>query len=293
MRPVGATIIASCAVVLFAAPAPSQAGPLELPFTLTTPSGRGPFPAVVLLHDCSGLGPRSSGSPWRWSSRLAAEGYVTIWPDSFTTRGHPGGVCTERMPAQIFEQRAEDAYAALAHLRTLPHVDARRVAVMGGSHGGSSTLTAIVDVAANRRHEGRFAAAVALYPGCGRGFGDWSVSRDRDARHTITGYSGVFKPLAPLIILTGELDDWTPAEPCRRLAEASRRAGYPLELVSYPDAHHAFDSFAPVRYVAERLNINSPTGHGATTGGNETAWNDATIRVKAFLGKHLSGTPSR
>jgi dienelactone hydrolase len=33
-----------------------------------------------------------------------------------------------------------DAYAALAHARALPYVDGRRVGLMGGSHGGSTTL---------------------------------------------------------------------------------------------------------------------------------------------------------
>lgn len=48
------------------------------PFTLSKPGGDGPFPAVVILHDCSGLGPRSSGMAWRWSSELTQRGYVTI-----------------------------------------------------------------------------------------------------------------------------------------------------------------------------------------------------------------------
>jgi dienelactone hydrolase len=275
-------------IALMGAPALAEA--LELPFILTTPAGKGPFPAVVILHDCSGLGPKSSGAPWRWSSQLAAKGYVTIWPDSFSTRGHPAGVCTDASAPQIpFTQRADDAYAALAHLQTLPNVDPRRVAVMGGSHGGSSTFAAIIDTPANSRHgTARFAAAIALYPGCGRSIGGWSVERAKDARHKITGYSGVFKPLAPLLILTGELDDWTPAEPCRRLAAASQRAGHPVEIVVYPGAHHSFDSLAPVRFIAERRNQNSPTGLGATTGGNAQAWADAITRVEEFLGKHLS-----
>ena len=59
----------------------------NLPFFFSKPAGDGPFPAVVILHDCSGLGPRSSGAPWRWASELAHRGYVTAWPDSFTPRG--------------------------------------------------------------------------------------------------------------------------------------------------------------------------------------------------------------
>ncbi len=279
-----------CLLAIVGSPATSLGGVLDLPFVVAMPAGKGPFPAIVVLHDCSGLGPRSSGAPWRWSSQLTAKGYVTISPDSFSTRGHPGGVCTDASPPRVsFEQRADDAYAAAAYLRTLPDVDPQRIAVMGGSHGGSSTLATIIDAAGNSKRAGsRFAAAVALYPGCGRTLGGWSVQRARDARYRITGYSGAFKPLAPLLILIGELDDWTPAEPCRRLAAASQQAGYPVEIAVYPGAHHAFDSRAPVRFVAERRNANSPTGRGATTGGNEKAWDDAVTRVERFLGKHLA-----
>ena len=96
-------------------------------------------------------------------------------------------------------------------------------------------------------------------------------------------YSGAFKPLAPLLILIGELDDWTPPEPCRRLAGAAQAAGYPVEIKVYPGAHHSFDSILPIRRVAERININSLTGRGATTGGNPEAW----ARVERFLAEHL------
>ena len=37
----------------------------RLPATMMKPEGVGPFPAIVILHDCSGLGPRSSGAPDR------------------------------------------------------------------------------------------------------------------------------------------------------------------------------------------------------------------------------------
>lgn len=195
-------------------------------------------------------------------------------------------MCTaDSGPRIIVEQRAEDAYAALNHLSLLPYVDAKRVAVMGGSHGGSATLSAIVDTVAKASREHSFAAAIALYPACGRRIGQWTVERTRE---TIIRYSGVFKPLAPLIILIGESDDWTPAEPCRRLAAAAQAAGHAVEIVVYPGVHHSFDAQAPVRFVAERLNINSPTGRGATTGGNREAWADAIRRVEAFLAKHLA-----
>ena len=119
----------------------------EIPVTLLKPEGPGPFPAVVILHDCSGLGPRSSGAPERWARELLPRGYVVVIPDSFTTRGHAGGVCTDpsRSRAEVNpRRRAHDAYAALAYARTLPYVDGARVGLMGGSHGGSTTLASMV-----------------------------------------------------------------------------------------------------------------------------------------------------
>jgi dienelactone hydrolase len=216
-------------------------------------------------------------------------GYVTIWPDSFTPRGKLKGVCTDAsQPRVTYAQRADDAYIALAYLSSLPYVDARRIAVMGGSHGGSSTLAAIVNSSANAERAGkRFAAAIALYPGCGQSFGAWSVKRSEEPGRPITGYSGAFDPLAPLLILTGELDDWTPAEPCRRLAATAQTAGYPVEIKVYPGVHHSFDSIAPMRFVPERININASTGRGATIAGNAEAWADAIDQVTRFLAQHL------
>src|SRR6266849_2229480 len=210
----------------------------EIPATITKPDGPGPFPAVVIMHDCSGLGLRSSGAPGRWARELGARGYVTVIPDSFTTRGHPDGVCTDASPSRgevAPSRRVRDAYAALAHARTLPHVDGRRVGLMGGSHGGSTTLASMLapegntDPLAQDKRAG-FAAAVALYPTCAQVARVWQNA------------SGVYRPIAPLLILIGEKDDWTPAEPCQRLAEAAQQAGHPVAIKIYPGAHHAFDS---------------------------------------------------
>ena len=75
----------------------------------------------------------------------------------------------------------------------------------------------------------------------------------------------MYKPVAPLLILIGESDDWTPAEPCRKLTEIARQAGYPVSIKVYPGAHHSFDNKFPLRYNPARVNGNSPTGRGVTT----------------------------
>lgn len=277
---------------------PSTTGgiPQDLPATLLKPDGDGPFPAIVMLHDCSGLGARSSGAPLRWGNLLAGEGYVVIIPDSFTPRGYGDGVCTISPMARTDtvnpQPRAVDAYAALAFLRRQAYVGRQPVGVMGGSHGGATTLA--VDAAGNAAsaavaadpHSG-FAAAIALYPGCGARFGGWNVRRSGGTMGPVTEYFGVYQPLAPLLILVGEKDDWTPARDCQALAERAQQAGYAVTTKIYPGAWHSFDSANPVRYVDSRRNLNKPDGHGATTGGDAAAWADSIVQVKTFFARYL------
>ena len=252
------------------------------PIEVLKPDGDGPFPAVVMLHDCSGLGPRSSGAPKRWAKELLAHGYVIAIPDSFGTRGFPNGTCTDpsskRAEVGPFK-RVDDAYRTLEHLRTLPYVKGDKVGVMGGSHGGSTTLATLAtgprDSNPERKKDG-FAAGVALYPGCDIGkpaFNTW------------------YKTLTPLLILAGELDDWTPAKPCEQLVDSAKSHGSDAEIHVYPGAHHSFDNDKPERYVANRNNTHAFLGKGATTGGNPAAWKDSIARVDAFFAQHLGGKP--
>lgn len=269
----------------------------ELPATLMRPDGAGPFPAVVIMHDCSGLGFHSSGAPARWGNVIANEGYVALIPDSFGPRGFPDGTCRSNLTPQQratvgIYARAADAYAALAYLRSLDFIDGKRVAVMGGSHGGLTTLAAMFEPLPNgplaQEKQNGFAAAVALYPDCGVRYGAWSVTRANGERGPVTSYSGVYKPIAPLLILIGEKDDWTPAAPCQALAERSRQAGHPVSIKVYPGALHSFDGNNPPFYDRFRSNINKADGKGATTGGDSSAWADAITQVKAFFQEHLA-----
>jgi dienelactone hydrolase len=247
-----------------AAAADLKVGADGIPAELLKPDGTGPFAAVVMAHDCSGLGPKSSGAPLRWARELVGLGYVVILPDSFSTRGFPDGVCTDKAPRRRSEvgplRRARDVHDAAVYLRTLPYVDGRRIGLMGGSHGGSTALNAMLS-------EG-FVAAIALYPRC-------------------ETMRGLYRPRAPVRILAGEKDDWTPAEPCRKLAEDASAAGLPVSIKIYPGAHHAFDSPRPERYVAARINPVAPGGRGATTAGNPEAWADSRKEVAAFFAAHL------
>src|SRR5262245_25145091 len=74
--------------------------PDHIPVLGPQPDGLGPFPAGVSMDDLRRLGPASSGAPDRWARELVQRGYVSLIPDSFTTRGHAGGVCTDPSPSR-------------------------------------------------------------------------------------------------------------------------------------------------------------------------------------------------
>ena len=266
----------------------------EIPAVVSKPLGTGPFPAVVVLHDCAGAGPHGSGMGDRWTRELVQQGYVVIQPDSFSSRGFEHGVChipvKDRKDLRDRTTRVKDALGALAYLRTLPYVDGRHIGVMGGSHGGSATLGVI---AAQDKLVGAgqgFTAGIALYPGCeggwGQGVGVKRTPRKGPGPH-VYSHAGPFNPGAPLLILAGEQDDWTPAGFCRELTEASKNASFPIRLKVYPEAHHSFDSPRPIAYRRQRVNPYAEDGWGATTGGNAEARANAEIQVRDFFAATL------
>jgi len=92
-------------------------------------TGSGPYPAVVVLHGCSGF----SSHDTVIADQIASWGYVVLAVDSLTPRGIDSRCGGPTLPGQ-----ALDAYAALRYLSRLAFVDPARVAVLGGSMGGSS-----------------------------------------------------------------------------------------------------------------------------------------------------------
>jgi dienelactone hydrolase len=212
------------ALVLLAAPA--MAAPLTFdastvgaplsnrPGELYMPAGNGPFPGMVVLHGCDGI-----GRHYRiWARRLAAWGYATILVDSFRPRG-VGNVCNAGQTVPP-EEQAADGFAAAAYLRTLPQVRGGRIGVIGFSHGGWAVLKAVLSGYTDALHGTPFAAAVAFYPGCA---------------------APVSALVTDTLILIGSADDWTPPQRCERWRDAVPPAGHALRMIVYPGAVHGFD----------------------------------------------------
>lgn len=228
-------------------PGASAVPPGEVTGLLDKPAGAGPFPAVVLLHGCAGLYDLHR----EWARALVAEGFVALRVDSFSPRGITE-ICTDiRRPVP----RKADTLGALAYLERQPWVDGERLAVMGWSHGAGVALALDRDYALPARYRQRLRAVVALYPWCP---------------------SGRARFVAPVLILIGAADDWTPAERCRDLAAGATAAGRPIALTVYPGATHSFDcATCDGRYWGHRL-VHDPAAAA-----------DARARVATFLGERL------
>lgn len=246
-----------------------SASPAPLVAHLFEPVTPGPHPAVVMLHGCGGAYARDGVLNARhrmWGELLAAHGYVALLLDSFSSRGVKE-LCTQKFDERSLKEadRVGDAYAALAFLRRRSDVDAKRVAVLGWSHGGGTVLGAITRP---RNPDTGFARAVAFYPGC--------TSRAKRP--------AAFNPYAPLLVLIGESDDWIPAAPCQALAGAVRARGGPMEIVTYPDTYHDFDN-PGIRHKRVRTEVPNGVhpGQGVTAAPNAQAREDAKRRVLAFL----------
>jgi dienelactone hydrolase len=271
-RPAAGAAAHSEAWVEFPALKDFEGEAVQLRALMLRPPGPGPHPAVVMMHGCSGMLNSSGGVTASYLHRaelLAQAGYVALLVDSFNPRGHRSICELQKRPILQSRERVEDAYAALQWLTARPDVDRTRVALMGWSNGAAGTLYALRE---SSRMEPGFRAAIAFYPGCG------ALARAKTA----------YRPYAPLLVLIGEADDWTPAEPCRRLAEIARAEGAHFDLVTYPDAHHAFDSInSPVRHRPNVRNLSAPGGRGATSGEHPAARIDAEKRALAFLGRLL------
>ena len=147
-----------------------RSGALQLRALLWRPDGLGPFPAILFNHG-SGRAPQLGAEdrppsrrrdprarpdilgplfarhgyvflvPFRRGQGLSADQGISSTDSLLRERATRGADAENRLQVRLLEtDQLDDALAALALLRTLPEVDARRVAVVGHSYGGSLTL---------------------------------------------------------------------------------------------------------------------------------------------------------
>jgi dienelactone hydrolase len=243
---------------------------------LFRPDPAGPHPAVIFLHGCGGLLDRRgeiNGRELAWASRLTAAGYVVLMVDSYATRDVTNMCAPASFRPEVYRARPKDAYGALRYLQSQPFVRPDRIGLIGWSLGGGTILLTISDRDSLGRPadlpQGDFRAAVAFYPAtC-------------DTSKLKAGWSSRI----PLLVLVGEGDVWTPAQPCKVLIDKAAAAGSPVSIRIYPGAYHDFDwPGLPVRHLTP---YRTNQGVVPVTGMDPAARDDAYRRVSDFLTEYL------
>lgn len=271
--------VANAAVA--APPAPNAAAPptaepveiatktLKLKAFVYRPQGDGPFPAVVALHTCDGLAGRRTnlGRRYRdWGERLAAAGFVALFPDSFGSRGLGSQCIPGQRTLRSGRDRVVDADAARHWLQQQSYVAADRVSLIGWANGGVAALWTIRPRPAKKDEKPDFRSAIAFYPGC---------RRLRD-----TAWSARM----PTLILVGGKDDWASASACEQMVAGARGRTARAAIHVYPNAYHDFDH--PNLPLQQR---NSVLVNGAPArvhvGTDQAARADAMKRVAAWLAR--------
>ncbi|MCH9052154.1 MAG: dienelactone hydrolase family protein [Proteobacteria bacterium] len=183
---------------------------------LAKPSGKGPFPAIVLLHTCGGVQPHVSED---WPAFLTKNGYAALTVDTFGSRN--AGRCPDAYYLRGITM-ARDAYGALDYLAGRPDIDPDRIGVMGFSLGAMAIE--------------EFAMEYVKSPG-GRNF---------KAGIVVYGRCQVFsEPPFPVLEIIGDQD---------RNSFNCLQGPFPprLTVEVIPGAHHAFDvsQFTTMRTVS-------------------------------------------
>jgi len=194
-----------------------------------------PVPAVVLLHGAAGvLGAREL----TYGAQFAEMGVAALVIDAFGARRDKASGFINRLLNVTETMVLADAYAGLRFLDMMPEVDGDRVALMGFSYGGISTMLGAFAQTAEALSPGgeRFAAHVSFYGPC--------IARFDDTR--ATG--------APVLLLAGSEDGIVDPERCGEIVEDLRDGGAEAEFVLYEGAYHQWDgSFAGPRTIGRNL----------------------------------------
>jgi dienelactone hydrolase len=228
-----------------------------------------PKGAVIALHGCGGLFATRGARKGLLNARhqamadlLVAQGYSVVFPDSLTPRGE-SELCTQKIGTRKIDQteRRADTLGALVWVAAQSWAQPQHLALLGWSHGGSAVLSATDSTRADVRGIGvRPAVAVAFYPGC-------SAALKSSYQHS-----------APLVMMLGEKDDWTPPGPCIELGKTVA-----AEVNVYADSYHDFDN--PVGQVQLRADVPNGVnpGKGVHAGPNPAARVQAYARLLEVL----------
>jgi carboxymethylenebutenolidase len=181
---------------------------------LYTPAGKGPFPALIVIHEWWGL------NDWvkDQASKFAEQGYVALAIDLYRGKVATTPDMAHEIMRGVPEDRAKrDLHAAFEFLASQPDVKKTRIGAVGWCMGGGYAL----DVALQ---EPTLAADVINYG------------------HLATDPAALKKINAPILGLFGAQDRGIPPEDVKKFGAALDQMGKTIDIKIYDDAGHAFEN---------------------------------------------------
>jgi dienelactone hydrolase len=187
---------------------------------LFEPEGKGPFPAVILLHDSAGL--EVPGPLYRFCCQtLADEGYVTLLVHYFD--GTPfKEVKPKDVTSAVFRTWMGNVSGAITYARGRANVDKTRIGLIGFSLGGHLSL------AVASEQSPRVAAVVEFFGGLPNEL--W-----QDLKH-----------LPPTLIVHGDKDTIISVREAYALRGFLEAKNFPYEFKMYEGQKHLFAGKNPL-----------------------------------------------
>ncbi len=198
-------------------------GDLNLGGYLVAPSGNGPFPAVVVIHENRGLNEHTRDV----ARRFAVEGFVALAPDALARIGGTASMKTPNETRSAIgtvtpEQALADLEAALIYLDTLPNVRKGHLGSVGFCWGDARSFALTLN-------SDKVRGSVVFYG-------------------SAPPTAELVNVKAPVLGLYGELDTRiTSAVP--EVAAAIQAAGKSFDSKIYKGANHAFFNDTGERYA--------------------------------------------
>ena len=227
-------------------------GALRVSGILVVPSGKGPFPAVVLNHGYIEPSIYVTGQGLsREQDHLARAGFLVLHTDY---RGHAGSDPATALSRETRLGYTRDTINAVQSLKREKAVDPDRVAMLGRSMGGAVTLNALV------AKPGLVKAGVVFASVSSRfldNFDRWTRPERPEAATAFTEkfgtpadepgfYDGLSarryfdRITAPVLLHHGTADDTCPIAWSRTTQSLLREAGVRSRLDVYDNEQHAF-----------------------------------------------------
>jgi carboxymethylenebutenolidase len=212
-----AALIGMLATHSFAAdgkPATYKSGTETVNALLYTPQGKGPFPALVVIHEYWGL------NDWvkEQASKLADQGYVALAIDLYRGKVATTPDEAHEIMRGVPEDRASrDLLAASAYLRSQKIVDPARVGSIGWCMGGGYAFNLAVN-------DPKLKAVVINY--------GHLASDDATLKNINAAVLGIF----------GGQDRGIPPADVKKFESQMKALGKTVDIHIFPDAGHAFEN---------------------------------------------------